>query len=139
MGCVFCDIIEGNHPQSKLIIHKDELCTAFLDHVQQHPGHVLIVPNKHIRNIFALNQDLAAHLFKVTTLMAKKVKKTFRHEGVDIYQCNEKCAGQSVFHLHIHVFPRTKGDNLFRIYANQQPNMLEIDDIVKIKDELLKN
>lgn len=135
--CIFCEIVRGEHVQSSLIIYQDDLCTAFMDHIQQNPGHVLVVPNKHVRNIFDLNEALASHLFKVTTKLAKKVKTTFKPDGIDLYQCNNKSAGQSVFHFHMHIFPRKKDDKLFAIYNHQEPNWEELEKIKELKDKLI--
>jgi histidine triad (HIT) family protein len=138
MACIFCDIVKHKHEQSKFIIHQDNDCTVFMDHIQQNPGHVLIVPNKHIRNIYSLKEDLAGELFKLVTRYAKKVKKVFKVDGIDIYQCNGKAADQSVFHLHLHIFPRKKKDGLFCIYGNKEPNWEDFDQILKYKKKLMK-
>jgi histidine triad (HIT) family protein len=110
-----------------------------MDQIQPHPGHVLIVPNTHIANIFSIDEEVAAQMFKITTRIAKAVKKVFKPHGVDIYQCNGKCAGQSVFHMHIHVFPRERNDGYFRIYPEGCPKLADNKTLSKYKRELKKH
>lgn len=120
--CIFCKIINGKNKQSKSIIYQDDLVTAFMDRIQPHPGHILVVPNNHIVSILEIDDKLAGKLFQVTTKIAKIVKKLFNPHGIDIYQCNGKCAGQSVLHMHIHIFPREYNDKLFSIYPEHKYN-----------------
>ena len=139
MSCIFCEIINKKSKQAKNLVYQDKKVSAFMDHLQPHPGHVLIVPNSHIINIFEIDEKLAAHMFKITTKMAKAVKEVFKPHGVDIYQCNGKCAGQSVFHMHIHVFPREPEDGYFRIYPEHIPKIEDTKTLNKYKKELQKH
>ena len=119
MDCVFCSIQKGENSQEEFILYQDDLCAAFLDQFQFHPGHVLVIPNKHYKDIFSLPPPVGANLFLVTMRLAGIVKKEFRYKGLNIYHCSGKCSVQSVFHFHLHVFPRKEGDGLFRIYPHK--------------------
>ena len=125
MKCVFCDIVQGKDFQKWHIVYQDEKTTAFLDQLQVHPGHILVVPNRHHEDIYSLDEDLAGYLFKVTTKLAKVGRKAFRYEGLNIYQCNGKCAGQTVFHFHIHLFPRKGNDGFFRVYGGLSTRLIK--------------
>lgn len=116
MGCVFCRIIAEKDSQKEYLIYKDDICTAFLDQFQYHQGHILIVPNKHYRDVFSLPQTTGAMIFPAAMRLARIVKKEFGYNGLNIYHCSGKCAGQTVFHFHLHIFPRKEGDGLFRLY-----------------------
>jgi histidine triad (HIT) family protein len=100
--CVFCRIIEKKIPAT--IIHEDDLSLAFQDLNPQAPVHVLIVPKKHIADIHsiaAVDRELVGHLF----LVAKNI--AMRHgldkKGYRMVINNGKDAGQTVFHLHLHL------------------------------------
>ena len=73
------------------------------------------------------------------TEISKKVKEAFDCDGLDVYECNNRCAGQSVFHMHIHVFPRKKGDKLFNIYNNHDPIWLPTEEVMEYKERLSKH
>ena len=58
-----------------------------------------------------LDEDTAAHVFKVATRIAKAYKQSLDYEGLNIVQNNGEAAGQTVFHFHIHLIPRYEGDH----------------------------
>jgi histidine triad (HIT) family protein len=99
--CVFCDIVAGRAPAQ--IIYQDEHVTAFHDLHPQAPVHILIVPNRHIvscAELAAGDEALLGHLLvKAAQLAAQEnVASGFR------LVCNTgRPAGQSVYHLHLHV------------------------------------
>jgi len=107
--CIFCRILAGESEAS--IVFRDDVCTAFLTIEPVTPGHTLVVPNTHYRDIHELPDDVAGRMFQV----AKKVAGAFarsglRTEGVNVVMCNGTAASQTVFHAHIHVNPRFQGD-----------------------------
>lgn len=101
MNCVFCKIISGDIPSSK--VYEDEWVVAFKDLEPQAPVHVLIVPKEHIasaKEITAENSFLIAKVFEAAAKIAKEMdlKDGFRI----VNNCGEK-AGQSVMHIHFHM------------------------------------
>ena len=106
MDCIFCKIINGEIPSSK--VYEDEKVFAFNDINPQSERHILVIPKEHIccaDRIDETNSSLVAHIFEVIPKIAKQ-------EGLDSYRiinnCGEK-AGQSVMHLHFHIL---SGSNL---------------------------
>ncbi|RMG42389.1 MAG: histidine triad nucleotide-binding protein [Acidobacteria bacterium] len=100
--CLFCKIVSGAVDAKK--VHEDPLCVAFEDINPQAPVHVLIVPKKHVATLNDLlpeDEPMAGHLLTVAARIAKE-------RGVDgpgyrtVVNCNAG-AGQSVFHLHVHL------------------------------------
>lgn len=89
-------------------------------------GHTLVIPRRHIPDIWQLPGDLAAHLARVTLGVAHAVKRAMTPDGLNIIQSNGEAATQTVFHLHIHVVPRWHNDAVGRIwppetsYSNRQ-------------------
>jgi len=109
MDCIFCKIIEGDIPSYK--VYEDENVFAFLDITQGTKGHTLIIPKKHVKNIYDLSEEDAKNIFSVVPTIAKALKKAFNPIGINIISNNEKPL-QSVFHFHIHLIPRYDNDGM---------------------------
>ncbi|HEU0296856.1 MAG TPA: HIT family protein [Anaerolineales bacterium] len=137
--CIFCKIVDGTAPSST--VYEDEISLAFMDIQPVNPGHILIVPKIHFADLSELPADIGAHLFQVAQQIALGLPKTrVKSEGVDLFLANGEAAGQEVFHVHLHVFPRFAGDGFgFRFgpnYANV-PERHELDEIAaQIKQQL---
>ena len=98
--CLFCKIIAGEIPSSK--VYEDELCYAFNDIDPQAPTHFLVIPKAHIAScgeVTAENSAVVAHIFTVISKVTKQM-------GIESFRVVSNCgeqAGQSVHHLHFHV------------------------------------
>jgi histidine triad (HIT) family protein len=110
--CVFCRIVAGTSEAT--IVWRDERCIAIADRFPFAPGHTLLMPRTHVRDVYAMPADLAAHLFGLAPRLARELKRTFDAHGMTLIQNNERAGGQSVFHFHLHLVPRTTGVELFR-------------------------
>lgn len=108
--CIFCMIAEGQIPSRK--IYEDDTCLAFLDLSQANIGHTLVVPKKHFDNIIELDDDVASHLFKVTSKLTKGISKALNVNNFNILNNCGEIAGQTVNHFHIHIIPRIENDNI---------------------------
>jgi histidine triad (HIT) family protein len=100
--CIFCRVVK-KEIQSR-IVFEDDRCLAFEDINPQAPVHVLIIPKKHLDSISqmtATDGDLAAHLLQITNQIAKE--KKISDSGYRIVINNGPGAGQTVFHLHLHL------------------------------------
>lgn len=107
-NCIFCKILADEIPSS--VVYEDEDFRAILDINPAARGHVIILPKKHYANLFELPEEEASKIFVVAKKIATAVKKTYQCDGVNILQNNGEASGQTVFHLHVHVIPRFKGD-----------------------------
>lgn len=107
-NCIFCKIIAGEIPSTA--VYEDEDFRAILDVNPAARGHVIILPKKHAADIYELPEEDAAKIFVVAKKIAAAIKKTYSCDGVNILQNNGEAAGQTVFHLHVHVIPRFTGD-----------------------------
>ena len=137
--CIFCKIVDGTAPSST--VYEDEISLAFMDIQPVNPGHVLVVPKIHFTDLSELPADIGAHLFQVAQRIALSLPKTqAKNEGVDLFLANGEAAGQEVFHVHLHVFPRFAGDGFgFRFGPNyvNLPERHELDEIAaQIKQQL---
>ena len=106
--CLFCKIVEGEIPSHK--IYEDEKFLAFLDVNPINPGHTLIIPKEHSRNILEMNSLLLSKMIILIKKLSIHIKEKINADGINVMINNEKEAGQIIFHTHIHIIPRFKGD-----------------------------
>lgn len=104
---VFAKILRGEIPSHK--VYEDEHTLAFMDVMPQTDGHTLVIPKAPSRNLLDAQPDQLGHLFATVQRVAKAVKVAFAADGVLVQQFNEAGAGQTVFHLHVHILPRFAG------------------------------
>ena len=137
--CIFCDIIEGHCPAS--IVYSDEAVVAFMDIQPVNKGHVLVVPRLHSTNLAELDEEEAAACMVVVKKIAAAIRSTsLPCEGVNIFLADGEAAGQEVFHVHFHVFPRYANDGFGLRFSDEYtklPPRTELDEVAaKIKDAL---
>ena len=109
MDCIFCKIIKGDIPSYK--VYEDDSVLAFLDITQGTKGHTLVIPKKHIPNVYELDEETIYNVFKVVPKLANAIKKAFNPIGLNIINNNDKPL-QSVFHFHVHLIPRYEDDGM---------------------------
>jgi histidine triad (HIT) family protein len=107
---VFAKILRGEIPSVK--VFEDEKSLAFMDVMPQAEGHVLVIPKEPAETILELSPESAAALMSATQTIAKAVKKSLNAPGIMLAMLNGAPAGQSVFHVHFHVIPRSAGVDL---------------------------
>jgi histidine triad (HIT) family protein len=125
--CIFCRIAAGNAPAS--VVAESPEVLAFMDLNQPAPGHILVIPRAHVRDIYGLDADIAAEIFQVTVEVARAVKTALRPDGLNLFQANERAGQQEVFHFHIHILARFAGDRerVHFGWHNHQPPRNELD------------
>jgi diadenosine tetraphosphate (Ap4A) HIT family hydrolase len=109
--CVFCRILRGELTPEVLAYRDSQ--TAVFPSLHQQPrnrGHMLVVPIRHVAQIYDVGRDLAGPLMTTLARVAGVLKAMCSADGVSIRQNNEPCGGQDVFHVHFHVIPRFAGD-----------------------------
>jgi histidine triad (HIT) family protein len=132
--CIFCKIIAGN--MSAEIIYEDENAIAFLDIKPTNPGHVLVVPRRHYRNVFDATEDVLRHMTTTVKRLSTPIFKAVEAHGLNLIMNNEPAAGQLVFHAHIHMVPRFETDG-FRHWKGKAYKKGEMAEVArKIKAEL---
>ena len=128
--CIFCTIVAGGIPAST--VYEDEYFLAFLDISQVTPGHTLVIPKKHARNLLEMTPDETADLFNVVSRVTKKVKSATQPQGMNIISNMEEIAGQSVFHTHIHILPRySQEDDLKIDFIAHEPDFDHLAQLAK--------
>ncbi len=127
--CLFCKIIEGQIPCFK--VHEDEKTLAFMDINPVNPGHALVVPKFHSLDIYETPTEWLTATVVAAQMVAKAVRKTLDPHGLNLVQCNGPGAQQSVFHLHLHVLPRTEGDEAKLNWGLEPGDMGEIERLAR--------
>ena len=108
MDCLFCKIVAGEIPN--YTVYEDENVLAFLDIHPCSKGHTVVVPKKHLGNLW----DMTIEEFQILTTglyaAAKHVQEKINPDGMNIGINNEKAAGQAIGHVHWHIIPRWHND-----------------------------
>ena len=115
-NCIFCKIVAGQIPCFKLL--EDDHTIAFMDINPVNPGHALAVAKGHWPTVDVIPSEVLAEVAQTAQKVAKAAFKVLKPHGVNLLQANGEGAGQSVPHLHIHIMPRVKGDD---VNLNWQP------------------
>lgn len=117
-GCVFCAIARGRAAAS--IVFEDEWVMAFMDLQPVNPGHLLVIPKSHAEGLEDLQDDVGMRVWAVAHRLGRALRLSgLRCEGVNLFLADGEAAFQEVPHVHLHVFPRFKGDP-FRVEADWQ-------------------
>ena len=111
MSCVFCAIVAGDAPAIR--IYEDDEYLAILDIRPIVRGHVLVIPKVHTVDLTDTPPETVADMVKIGQRVARAARASELHaDGNNIVVNDGKAAFQSVFHVHLHVAPRTSGDKL---------------------------
>ncbi|MYE22825.1 MAG: HIT family protein [Gammaproteobacteria bacterium] len=106
--CPFCEILAGNQPSA--FVSRLESVSSFVNPRQYRPGATLVIPNRHVVTVFDMTPEEWAAVFVHAKQVAAAACAAIGASGVNIFQNNGRSAGQSVFHVHVHVVPRSDGD-----------------------------
>ncbi len=133
MNCIFCAIIEGKIPSSK--VYEDEYVFAFMDIAPANPGHLLLIPKQHYRNIFDMPAEIGSKIMEAAIPLASAIREALNPDGLNLFQSNEAAGFQTVFHFHLHLIPRWEGDPLRLPW---KPSEGDIEEINKIAMKIQK-
>lgn len=105
---IFGKIIRREIPAE--IVYEDDQTLAFLDIAPNNPGHTLVIPKAHARNLLDITEESWLAVMRTVHLLAPVIKEAVKADGINIAMNNEAAAGQVVFHAHVHIIPRHEGD-----------------------------
>ena len=128
-NCIFCKIANGEIPSATL--YEDEDFRVILDLGPASKGHALILPKAHAADIYELPDETAGKAMILAKKMATAMTAALKCDGFNIVQNNGECAGQTVFHFHMHLIPRYKGDGVGLTWTPGELND-------EVRDEILK-
>lgn len=102
--CIFCKIANGEIPSAT--VYEDEDFRAILDLRPASKGHTLILPKQHYQDLCDADETVTTKILPLATKIGSALKKGLGAGGFHVVQNNGALAGQTVFHLHLHVIPR---------------------------------
>lgn len=129
---IFAKILRKEAPCFE--VYEDDMTLAFMDVMPQTEGHTLVIPKYPAENIFDLDPDYAGSMAKTVKKVAAAVKKAFDAPGILVAQLNGAAAGQTVFHIHTHIIPRTDGIDL-KLHARE---MADFDQLKEHAEKIKK-
>ena len=109
-NCIFCKIANGEIPTAT--IYEDTNVRVILDLNPATRGHALIIPKEHFADIYEITDEVSACIMPVAKRVVTKMTEIVNCDGYNIIQNNKEVAGQTVFHYHVHLIPRYKGDGV---------------------------
>lgn len=127
--CIFCKIAAGEIPSKTL--YEDDEFRVILDLGPATKGHALILPKNHYRNLFELPEEQAEKVMVLAKRMAGRMRERLHCDGFNLVQNNEKVAGQTVFHFHMHLIPRYEGDGQAIGWKPGKPEEAELEEVWK--------
>ena len=132
MDCIFCKIVNGEIPCYK--IFENDYVPAFLDIAGDVDGHTLVIPKKHFKNVLDCDEIYLSKIIEAIKIISNHYVNNCGYDGVNILNANNEEAQQSVFHLHFHIIPRKKDDNLdcFPHFKGATKNIEEMHKKLKI-------
>lgn len=137
IDCIFCKIINQEIPSYK--VYEDDQIYAFLDITQVTKGHTLLVPKKHVTDIFDYEPALAGEVFAHLPKVARALEKTFPElQGLNIINNNKEVAYQSVFHSHIHLIPRYGKTDDFSIHFGNNQKAYSAEKMQEMAEKIAK-
>jgi len=106
--CRACRVIAGE--AVGCIVAETEQVLVLINPFSLTAGHALVVPRRHVENLYELPDELAAPILSAAAKVARAAKRAFGADGVTLRQNNEAASDQRLFHFHLHVTPRLAGD-----------------------------
>jgi histidine triad (HIT) family protein len=133
--CVFCGIVAGDIPSFR--VGETEQALAFLDISQLTPGHTLVVPKRHVADLL----DADGALTEIAPLVestAGLLERRLEPAGINLLQSSRAYAGQDVFHLHVHLLPRYRGDGGLPALLDPAKVPVSADELAELQAHLLE-
>ncbi len=121
--CPLCSTAKGIETDSNKksdIVFEDECVIAYISPRwwKNNPGNVMVIPKKHVENIFDISDELLSQVYILGKQIAIGMKETYACDGTSFRQHNEPAGNQNVWHFHLHVFPRWTDDELYLNHNN---------------------
>ncbi|OJI06317.1 hypothetical protein BK004_04090 [bacterium CG10_46_32] len=106
--CIFCNIVTGESPSHK--VYEDDDILAFLDINPINPGHTLVIPKEHYKDLTDTPPELASKLIQTVQKIKPAILGAVGADSFNLGVNVGKKAGQVVFHTHFHIMPRFEDD-----------------------------
>lgn len=122
--CIFCRIVAGELPAH--IVDEDEHTVTFMDIAPANPGHLLVIPRRHARDLLEIEPPELEAVVTAAQRAARRLSDRLGADGVNLLNSCGSAAWQTVFHFHMHVIPRHHDDPLRLPWQPEQGDQDEI-------------
>lgn len=112
--CEFCEIVAGRAPAK--MVAEWSTAVAFFPLEPATLGHTLVVPRRHVKDLWSADGDLGAELIRDVLELAHDIRAALEPGGMNIINSAGRVATQTIMHLHVHVVPRYDDDNMGEIW-----------------------
>ncbi|WP_297092169.1 HIT domain-containing protein [Thermococcus sp.] len=143
-GCIFCDFPKENRDRERLILYRGEHCFIIMNNYPYNPGHVMIVPYRHVGKWEDLTDQELLEMMQLSQLVIKALRRTMNPHGFNMGVNLGRVAGAGIDdHVHLHIVPRWNGDtNFMPVIADTKviPESLEeaYDELKAAIDEIVE-
>jgi len=118
VNCPFCRM--GWHQLDYVPVIEDGEVMVIMDLYPATPGHVLVLPKNHIETLYELPADLGARIMNTAIAVARAIKEKLSPDGINLIQANEAAAGQTIPHIHFHLVPRNRDDQIILRFSPEK-------------------
>ena len=108
--CIFCQIVRVQAPAH--VVHEGDRTLVFMDIFPVADGHTLIIPKTHCDDLLDSDPADMRAVMDVSRQVAHAIDRVLAPDGIGVFQLNRAAAGQTVFHYHMHLIPRNRGETL---------------------------
>ena len=129
--CIFCSIVAGDAPAE--IVDSDEETVSFMDINPATPGHALVIPRRHSRDLIEIGAEDLARTNAAAQRLVERMRGALEPAGFNLLNACGEAAWQTVFHFHIHVIPRYEDDPLKLPWI---PRGADIDEIKRVAERI---
>jgi histidine triad (HIT) family protein len=129
--CIFCKILRGELPGQ--VVDEDEHTVAFMDINPWTRGHAVVIPRRHAKNLYEIDDEELARTAVAAKRLALKMRDNLDCDGINLINSCEPAAWQTIFHLHIHVIPRYDDDPL---QLPTRPQPAEPEELAQVAAEI---
>lgn len=136
VDCEFCKIVSGDAPSS--VVYQNDHTLAMMTLRPMARGHILVIPKKHAASLSEMEYETGGELFEVGMKIAEALRASeIESEGINFWLADGEAAGQEVFHVHLHVLPRSETDGIHLEGPRLDLNRSEMDSDAEIIKEQL--
>lgn len=135
-NCNFCRIVEGT--ESSRVVYETRRILAFFPLAPAALGHTLVIPKKHITDLWSLDKEWGDALLQSCLDIARGLRRALSPDGMNLINSSGEAATQTVMHVHFHLVPRWSGDRFGPIWPHSEPmsDELKDDTAAKIRQAL---
>jgi histidine triad (HIT) family protein len=113
--CDFCAIVRGEEPLADIVC-EGEMWLAFFPLAPATAGHTLVVPRRHVADLWSVDPELAAQLMNAVIHVGRAIQDALTPDGMNVITSSGEAAEQTIYHLHLHIVPRYRDDRFGPIW-----------------------